>query len=220
MAYHYLRRALAPLAVWTTDEGVGGIEIHLANDGAAPFSGQLRVALYRDFEVPVGEASEAIELAAHTLVHRGVEDLLGGFVDVAWAHRFGPPGQDVVLVSLEQSGGSPAEPLSQSFRFPVGWPTRVESSAAVGLTASAELTPAGLPRVSVRSQRLAYGVRLHVPGFEPEDDAFSVEPAGARVIRLHPTAPGAEFTGGEVSAFNLRGRVRIARSEAAEGLDS
>ena len=33
VAYHHLRRALAPVAVWTTDEGLGGIDVHVANDG-------------------------------------------------------------------------------------------------------------------------------------------------------------------------------------------
>ncbi len=32
VAYHHLRRALAPVALWTTDEGLGGIVVHVAND--------------------------------------------------------------------------------------------------------------------------------------------------------------------------------------------
>jgi beta-mannosidase len=32
-ANHHLRRALAPVAVWSTDEGLGGIVAHVANDG-------------------------------------------------------------------------------------------------------------------------------------------------------------------------------------------
>jgi beta-mannosidase len=47
-AYHYLRRALSPIAVWTTDEGGSGVDIHVANDRDAPLQARLRAALYRD----------------------------------------------------------------------------------------------------------------------------------------------------------------------------
>src|SRR5258705_7987861 len=65
VAYPHLRRALAPLAVWLTDEGLGGVVAHVANDGRSPVSARLRIALYHDLEQPVGEESQAIELAAH-----------------------------------------------------------------------------------------------------------------------------------------------------------
>src|SRR6185312_10275888 len=45
-----LRSALAPTAVWITDEGLGGLAIHAANDGPEPLRARLRLALYRDFE--------------------------------------------------------------------------------------------------------------------------------------------------------------------------
>src|SRR5207253_8672744 len=41
VAYHHLRRALAPIAVWTTDEGLGGIDAHVANDGPKPLDATL-----------------------------------------------------------------------------------------------------------------------------------------------------------------------------------
>ena len=48
VAYHHLRRVLAPVAVWITDEGLGGIDVHVANDRAAPLAARLRISLYRD----------------------------------------------------------------------------------------------------------------------------------------------------------------------------
>ena len=64
-AYHHLRRALAPVAVWMTDEGLGGVAVHVANDRPEPLRAALRVALYTDFEQRVGEAEEELELAPH-----------------------------------------------------------------------------------------------------------------------------------------------------------
>ena len=38
-AYWFLKRALAPCAVWTTDEGLNGVDIHVANDGSCAGGG-------------------------------------------------------------------------------------------------------------------------------------------------------------------------------------
>ena len=57
-AYWFLKRALARCAVWTTDEGLNGIDIHVANDGPSPLMGWLRVALYRMGEQRVQEDAD------------------------------------------------------------------------------------------------------------------------------------------------------------------
>ena len=48
VAYHHLRRALAPTAVWLTGEGLAGVRAHVANDGPRPLTATLRIACYRD----------------------------------------------------------------------------------------------------------------------------------------------------------------------------
>jgi beta-mannosidase len=208
VAYHHLRRALAPVAVWTTDEGVGGVAIHLANDRPDKLRATLRVALYRDLEAPVAKAAEDIELPPHGAAERSVEGLLGHFADAAWAYRFGPPAHDVIVVSLE-TGGEPAQLLSQSFRFPAGRPRAREAAERLGLRARWRTHPDGGASLTIETRRLAYGVRVHVPGFVADDDAFSVEPGGARLVRLTPASAGASPSGGSVTAINLDGQVNI-----------
>jgi beta-mannosidase len=215
-AYHHLRRILAPLAVWTTDEGLGGIDVHMANDGPDAFSGVLRVSLYRDLELLVGEAVDEILLAPHSTVSRGVEEILGRFVDVSWAYRFGPPGQDVVVASLERDPGSRAEPVSRSVRFPVGRPLTVEPAHRLRLEAAAVSGSAGGQSVRLASKRLVYGVRVQAPGFEPSDDCFSLEPGGERLIRLHPHTRDSVFSGAEVVALNLSGKLHVGASESED----
>ena len=46
--YWFLKRILAPSAIWTTDEGLNGIDIHVANDLPASLEAWLRVAIYRN----------------------------------------------------------------------------------------------------------------------------------------------------------------------------
>jgi hypothetical protein len=61
---------------------------------------------------------------------------------------------------------------------------------------------------------LAYGVRVHAPGFEPDDDAFCVEPGGQRVVALRRVGEG-EFQGAQLSALNLDGSIRISPEPSA-----
>ncbi|MEA2193736.1 MAG: beta-mannosidase [Solirubrobacteraceae bacterium] len=210
VAYHHLRRALAPVAVWTTDEGLGGVAVHVANDGPDVLSARLRLALYRDLEQQVGEVVEPLELPAHGAYEGNVESLLGYFVDAAWAYRFGPPAQDLIVASLEREVDGAPQLLAQSVRFPAGRPAAAQPLSRIGLEASATLLPGGSVRLSACTRQLAYGVRVHVPGFAPADDAFALEPGVTRSVLLTPRDPGATFTGGALTALNLQGRVRIA----------
>lgn len=207
--YHYLRRILAPTAVWLVDEGIGGVIAHVANDGATPLSARLRVALYTDQELPVGLAEEPLELAPHAMTERDIEAMLGHFVDASWAYRFGPPAQDVIVASLIRDGADGDELVSQDFHFPAGRPMSVEPERRLGLSAVAVPEIDGTVALTIASRRLAYGVRIHAPGFAPSDDAFSVEPGGSRTVRLHPSRAGQPFVGGGLTALNLTGRVAI-----------
>jgi beta-mannosidase len=208
-AYHYLRRALAPVAVWMTDEGLNGVAVHAANDGPAPLTLRLRVSLYRDCEQRVDEAARIIELGPHSAQRWDLETLLGRFVDASWAYRFGPSAQDLIVASLERDADAEPALISQSMHFPVARPTTAEPAARLGLNATARLTDAGEVRLSLDSRRLAYCVRVHVPGFTPGDDAFSLEPGRERVLQLRPSRPDAVFSGGELTALNLQGNIRF-----------
>jgi beta-mannosidase len=222
VAYHHLRRALAPVAVWTTDEGLGGVLAHVANDRPAPLTAWLRVALYRDFGHRVDEAEQLIELPAHSTRHWDLEALLGRFVDAAWAYRFGPAPHDLIVASLESAGkpapgrgeGRPDRAiLSQSMRFPAGRPLATESPARLGLAASLHDDEGAAMRLSVRSDRFAYGVRVHVPGFRAADDAFSVEPGGERSTLLLRRQDDAVYAGGWLTAINLAGRIKLSAQQ-------
>lgn len=204
-AYHHLRRALAPTAAWIVDEGLGGLDVHLAHDGPEPLAARLRIALYRDFEQRVGEAEEELELPAHGTASRNVEGLLGRFVDASWAYRFGDPQQDLVVASLEPLGGG--EPFSRAFAFPAGRPRQVESAAELGLEATVESLAGGL-ELTLRSRRFVHGVRVEAAGYAAADDAFSLEPGVPRRLALKQCGEVVDTKVG-LSALNLRGRLEI-----------
>jgi beta-mannosidase len=203
-AYHHLRRALAPIAVWMSDEQLGGLAVHAANDGAEPLDAQLRVALYARGEHRTGEAIEPLALPPHGAAERNVEAMLGHFVDAAWAYRFGPPGHDVVVASLETPDGAL---LSQALRFPAGRPREIVGADDLGLVAEARPLGDGRLELTVRTRRLAYGLRIHATGMAAGDDAFCVEPGGERTVVLTPDGTAVPEAIA-VSALNLEGRVQ------------
>jgi beta-mannosidase len=219
VAYHYLRRALAPVCVWTVDEGLNGIVAHVANDLPTRLNAWLRIALYSALERPVGEARIPIEIDAHGQEQWNVETVIGHFVDAAWAYRFGPPAQDLIVVTLEREqedeGKEAVEIVSQAFRFPAGRPTAMASAEELGLKAFVCSTRRKHTSVAVSSERLAYGVRLQIEGFVTEDDAFSVEPGHERVVRLRRRTAEQDRPTGFVTALNMRGRIAISPEVSA-----
>jgi beta-mannosidase len=220
LAYHHLKRALAPVAVWTVDEGLGGIVAHVANDCPQPLIASLRVALYRDGELRVGEAARTIELEPHSQGAWNVETIIGHFVDASWAYRFGPPAQDAIVVSLERNGATDAcsagsKLISQAVRFPAGRPLEREAPEQLGLAVEGASLPGGEVQLTLTSRHLAYGVRVEADGFLASDDGFFIEPGGTRSVTLRPTSAeravgGGKPVEGKVGAANMHGQLDLA----------
>ncbi len=206
-ALQYLSRALAPVATWFTDEGLGGLSAHIANDRAEPLRARLVISVYRNFEQLVGQAAEELELAPRSTVTRDVEAMLERFCDASWAYRFGPPAQDLIVSSLQAPGAE--FPTSRSFFFPAGRPTGQEAAGRIGLEAEARAGAGGTIEVSIRTRRMAYGLHLDAPGFTPSQDWFSLEPGGEATLRLQPLQPQDRIDAVMVRALNLEGAIRV-----------
>jgi len=206
-AYWFLKRALAPCAIWTTDEGLNGVDIHVANDRSAAVDAWLRVALYRR-DRQVAESDLAIAIPKHQALTFSVEQILGSFVDAACAYRFGPPGHDVIVASLHLNRGD--LPLAQSFRFPAGRTTQSAPISDLGMAVQAHVLADGTIDVLLSSLRLAWGVRVAAPGFMPDDAYFGVEPSGKRRIVLSPLQLGEAPASIAVTAMNAEGRFAVA----------
>lgn len=205
LAWHHLRRALAPVAAWMTDEGLAGLRVHLANDGPRPLRARLELVLLRDGEQVVDRAGADVEIAPHTVAEHDAEGLLGRFADISYAYRFGPPAHDVVVATLRDG----AEILAQAFAFPAGRPLAVQPADRVGLSGRVREAAGTAPVVEVSAQRIAYGVRVQAPGFLPTDDGFCVAPGLPRSVRLVPdgAADPASPPRVTLTALNVRGAV-------------
>ena len=165
------------------------------------------MALYRAGEQCVGKGEIPVAIPKHETVTFGLEQILGRFVDAAYAYRFWPPGHDVVCVSLHKAQGD--IPFSQSFRFPAGYPAERRGVAEMGMCGFAEVLPNGGIEVALSSRRLAWGVRIAASGFLPDDSYFCIEPGRQRRIVMTPqrsAGPPANLT---VTAMNAEGRLSV-----------
>jgi beta-mannosidase len=179
-AYFFLKRALAPVAVFLSDEGTGGLDAHLVNDGTRAIDGELEVRFFRG-EVDVGGGKMPVLLAPHAAVEVPVAALLEGFVDVTHAHRFGPPTCDVVLAELREGD----RVLARALHRPLGLPSRRQ--ADVGLAASYVASARGTLDVTVTARLPAYGVVVEADGYEADDAFFELAPARPHLVRLTRT---------------------------------
>jgi beta-mannosidase len=103
-AAHVLASVLQPTAVWFVDEGLNGLDVHVAHDRPDEVDLTLVVELLR----ADGSVLESAE-QAWTMEPRGhrrwtVDALLGRFADSSYAYRFGPPPHAAVRARLTGAG--------------------------------------------------------------------------------------------------------------------
>ncbi|MFN8581529.1 MAG: hypothetical protein U0163_11205 [Gemmatimonadaceae bacterium] len=176
-AWYYLKRALAPLAVFVSDEGTNGLAVHLVNDGERPADGTLTVTAYRG-DVQVAHGATPRRLPARSALELNAVSLFEGFLDLSYAYRFGPASHDVVVASW--SGGDGEQ--RHAFHFVHGLPHAKQ--ATVGLTATARQQPDGCYLVDVRAEQFAQSVRIFAPGWRANDSYFHMAPRTNHRVRL------------------------------------
>ena len=100
-----LAPTLQPTAVWLVDEGLNGLDVHVAHEPAGPVEVRLRVELLREDGSVLESAEDAWTMAGRSHRVVGVEQLLGRFADVSYAYRFGPASHTGVRAELSGDFG-------------------------------------------------------------------------------------------------------------------
>lgn len=170
-AYFGLKRAWSPRAVWITDEGLNGLEVHVESDRAAT----LELRFYRADGLLLDRAHCHLEPGQHQM---NAEALLGKFIDASYAYRFGPPSHALVYARLSERNHT----LSQAFFHPLGLTVREDSN----LSATATLQPDGSYAVTARAERAALFVTVEAPGFTATDNYFGLAPNEPWTFQLLP----------------------------------
>lgn len=205
--YWFLKRSLAPCAIWTTDEGLNGIDVHVANDHPEPFEATLDIGLYRFEGKRIAASRTAIMIPGRSAKTFGIEEVLGRFIDASYAFRFGPLGHDLIAASLYQENGE--VPVARCFRFPAQRPASRLPIAELGLAGQAHQLNDGRVEVILQSRAFAWGVRIASRDCTADDNYFCMEPGGKHRITLAPSKAGGRPENAVVTAINADGRLTL-----------
>ena len=179
----YLRRAWSPRTVLVADDGLDGMTAHVINERDTALRGLLRVQRWLG-ERSIEHGEVAVQVGAASVDQLHLDAVLGGFRDLGWAYRFGPPGHDAVVVELHDDAGSLVDRvvhLLPHARVRVGRPDGVELSATVEHVGDArllEVSVSGGPAV----------VAVEAPGWLALDNYVVALPGLAARIELRPGA--------------------------------
>jgi len=199
-SYWYLKRAWASVALWFVDEGVDGLSIYGCNETSASVAGTLVVELYRNDGKIVERSKHNVELAARRQAKWSVDELIGRFIDINHAYRFGPPIHTVVTARLESGAVEPTPPSLRAFYLPSG--LCADDRADVGLVASATLTGDGSYLVTAAAANFAQSVSVDAPGYLPTDNYFHLAPGVPHRFLVRPLMDQSPPLYGHLRALN------------------
>jgi beta-mannosidase len=204
--WHALRRAWRPLAVSFTDEGGNGVAVHVVNDGASAVRARLEIQAWRDPAVVVAQGKKDIEVPARSGLTLSCVDVLGQFIDLNHAYRFGPAPCDALFGQLCTQD---AQTLAQAVTFPAGLAALLaRPRPEIGLAAQVLRLDGDAARVAVTTRDLAVDVQVEVAGWTARDSHFHLPPGGRRELDLHRHRPGARLAG-RVFATNALGGAML-----------
>lgn len=208
--WYVLRRLLAPIAVFVSDEGLDGVLLHVVNDSAASISGALTVELYDRAGHRAGTDQVPLEVLARSGSATSISSIIDGFRDVNHAYRFGPATYSALRASFVDDDGTV---LAETVHLFSQVQPRVPD---VGLAAQAHHR-AGEWLLDVSTQELAQWVAIDVPRFRPTEAWFHLAPGTSRQIRLIPEGDPTGIPRGYVRALNSLTETPIIISAIAPG---
>lgn len=201
---HALRRVLQPVTVLLTDEGGNGLFAHLVNEHAEPRDVVLEVGAWQGGDVRVAQGRQAFTLQPRGAITVPCVSLLGHFMDLGYAYRFGPPPCDVVSASLTDADG---RVIARAVHFPVG--LSADQHADIGMQAQVEWTGADTATLTLSTRQLALGVHFDIPGYRAADEHFHLVPGETARVALQAQRPPQPLAG-TVAALNSKAGARVA----------
>lgn len=196
-ALRQLGRACARRAVLLTDEGLDGYAVHLHNQHPDALEAELELLVLRHGRTVVAQARAPVALAPFSAETRSADAVLGRFVDLTHAYRFGPPGHDAVVARLWDAEGAV---LHEDVVYPGAPPLHPEPVDV--LDVRIEQRPMGYADIVLKSEVLLHGVSLEIKGRQAHDDHFDLTPGVERAVRFVTDGKRAKVW---VTAVNLAG---------------
>ncbi len=197
--FYAFRQVCQPIALFLTDEGCDGVDIHLVNDSPDQLQLQLVVRLLRDGETEVAHGTLDVEVLSRSGVSLAANRVLGIFTDVSYAFRFGPPGHDTVHVSVAGGASGDRSLFLEAGFFPQG-----PYSAPRSIKFHCEVTRIGGDWwLELAAESVARFVHIDDRHYRPLDNYFHLFPGAVRRVRLIPrVATNVQPPSGTVSVLN------------------
>lgn len=198
--YFYLKRVLQPVTLLLSDEGVNGLFVHALNERAEERVVELELTAWRD-DVSVARGKKTVVIPARGKLSLSAVEILGYFMDLTYAYRFGPMSCDAVVVSLTDAQSQQSRQgghKTRAFYFPGG--LAATRNTGFGLSAKAVMTGPKTAELTLRTLRFAQGIHFDIPGFQADDEYFHLPPDCEMHITLHGSR--SSLANGAVHAAN------------------
>lgn len=197
-AYYYLKRVWNDRQLVLTDEGLNGLQLHLINETTEASNGTVEVTLLKDSSITVARQELAIRLNGDSRRMVSADEVLGGFYDVSYAYRFGPPQHDTVIATWFDQDRNV---IGEAHHFVRRVAPVLDRSISVDLSAS----PLGHQeyRVVIKADRLLQGVFVSAKGYLPDDNYFHLSPNRTKVITFKPRSQQPPAFKATIEALNL-----------------
>ena len=167
--------------------------VHVVNEGASPVHASLEIQAWREPAALVAQGRMPVEVPARGGLTLSCVEVLGQFIDLNHAYRFGPPPCDALSARLCAVDG---QSLADAFTFPAGLgPLLARPRPEIGLAAQVLQAEGDVARVAVATRDLAVDLQVEVAGWTVEDGHFHLPPGGRRELALRRHRPGARLAG-------------------------
>ncbi|MGU3362124.1 glycoside hydrolase family 2 protein [Methylobacterium sp. M6A4_1b] len=198
--WYALKRAFRPVQVTLSDEGLGGLHLHVHNETAQGLDLRLGLTFANRTGKVGARAERDLTVGPRASLTLSSAEMLGRFFDGTDSYRFGPRIHDVAHARLTDATGTV---IAESFHFPGLRPVAPE---AIGLRV-APVADAPVPTLRIATDHLALGVSVRSPEARPSDSGFHLAPGTERLVSF----PGhLRLPQGVVGALNSREIVRFA----------
>lgn len=198
-AYYGFRQVCKPLALFLTDEGCDGLDIHLLNDTPKAYCLQLEVRALRQGTVTVARGELVVNLPAYGALTVPATRVVGAFFDLTYAYRFGKPNHDTVVVQAKELGISTSPVSLDACYFPLG---AYVAPSSIGLQAGLT-NEGGVWCLELSTSAVARFVHIDDRLYRPQDNYFHLPPGSKRTVSLLARSDqNREPPQGTVSALN------------------
>lgn len=203
-AYYYLRRSWRSQQITVTDEGLDGLHLHVTNELATPLHGSVELVLLKDGHIVVARQEVTCQLPPRHRRTFASDAILGGFYDVTYSYRFGPPHHDLAMATLYDDQ---RRVLSEAFYFVKSCEPAYLPS--VHMEVEAEPVGQGCYQVALHSDHFLQSVSFDAKGFLPDDNFFHLPPSRHKLVRFTPLDGAVAKFRATLEALNLKNPVAI-----------